>query len=300
MSAEGPNLTDVTVAFSKAVFGTAGAVFTPFGPAAPFVAELIGLSIPGQRVDVLEQRIARLETLFTAIVNSMPERLRPKIDHQACDAVIKRVAALPDEEATEAIQQLLNDGDLDFNALGNEDRFFTLTQIHLNEKGNVIKGRKRVTTILQIALLNKALSIPTLQERGGHYFDLGVLFGSIGKHVESIEAYLAAIANNDLNPSLCFLNIGNRFQAMNMNEQALASWERSIELNPSQCLAYLYSGERYRQLGKIKEAYVRLKFYVDFIDENNISENSKFYAAERYEAAKEFIAEYSSQGVNHA
>ncbi|MEY3995709.1 MAG: hypothetical protein RL344_52 [Pseudomonadota bacterium] len=306
MEPEGPNLTDATVAFTKAIFGASGAIFTPLGLVAPFAAELIGLSIPGQRVDVLEQRIARLETLFTAIVNSMPERLRPKIDHHACDAIVKRVGALSDEEVTEAIQQLLDDGAADFNALGNEDRFFTLTQVHLNEKGYVVQGRKlvqgrkRVTTTLQIALLNKALSIPTLQERGGYYFDLGVLLGSIGKHVQSIEAYLAAIANNDLNPSLCFLNIGNRFQAMNMNEQALASWERSIELNPRQCLAYLFSGERYKQLGKLKEAYVRLKFYVDFIVENNIFEDSQHYKAERYEAAKDFIAEYSSRSASHA
>ncbi|MBN9421323.1 MAG: hypothetical protein BGO63_19135 [Candidatus Accumulibacter sp. 66-26] len=300
MDSEGPNITDVTIAFSKAVFGAAGAIFTPLGPAAPFAAELIGLGIPGQRVDVLEQRIARLETLFTAIVNSMPDQLRPKIDHNACDFVIKRVANIPDNEATQAIQELLNDGDSTFNALGTEDRFFTLTQIHLNEKGKAVQGTQRVTSALQIALLNKALSIPTLQERGGHYFDLGVLFGAAGKHVESIEAYLAAISNNDPNPSLCFMNIGNRFQAMNMNEQALTSWERAIELNPRQCLAYLYAGERYRQIGKYKEAYVRLKFYVDFIDENNISEDSKYYFAERYKAAKEFIAEKISLSGSHA
>lgn len=300
MDSEGPNITDVTVAFSKAVFGAAGAIFTPLGPAAPFAAELIGLGIPGQRVDVLEQRIARLETLFTAIVNSMPDQLKPKIDHNACDLVIKRVANIPDDEASPAIQELLNDGNSAFNTLGTEDRYFTLTQIHLNEKRKAVQGTQRVTSALQIALLNKALSIPTLQERGGHYFDLGALFGAAGKHVESIEAYLAAISNNDPNPSLCFMNIGNRFQAMNMNEQALTSWERAIELNPRQCLAYLYAGERYRQIGKYKESYVRLKFYVDFIDANNISEDSKFYFAERYKAAKEFIAEKISLSGTHA
>lgn len=300
MDSEGPNMTDVTVAFSKAVFGAAGAIFTPLGPAAPFAAELIGLGIPGQRVDVLEQRIARLETLFTAIVNSMPDQLRPKIDHNACNLVIERVANTPDDEAAAAIQELLDDGDSAFSTLSTEDRFFTLTQIHQNEKGKALQGRQRVTSTLKIALLNKALSIPTLQERGGHYFELGVLFGATGKHVESIEAYLAAISNNNPNPSLCFMNIGNQFQAMNMNDQALTSWERAIELNPRQCMAYLYAGERYRQLGKHKEAYVRLKFYVDFIEENNISEDSKFYSAERYKAAKEFIAENSALSGSHA
>lgn len=300
MQSEGPNITDVTVAFSKAVFGAAGALFTPLGPAAPFAAELAGLSIPGQRVDVLEQRIARLETLFTAIVSSMPEQLRPKINHVACGSVIKRVANISDEEAATAIQLIISDGDLEFNELSTEDRYFTLTQIHSTEKVKASQGKQRVPNTLLISILNKALSIPTLQERGGQYLDLGVLFGAIGKHVESIQAYLAAISNNNPNPSLCFLNIGNRFQAMNMNEQALTSWERAIELNPRQCLAYLYAGERYRQLGKRKEAYVRLKFYVDFVNENNISEGSKFYYAEKYEAAKAFVAENTSLGVKHA
>jgi len=87
---------------------------------------------------------------------------------------------------------------------------------------------------------------------------------------------------------------------MNMNEQALTSWEKAIELNPRLCLAYLYAGERYRQIGKYKEAYVRFKFYVDFINENNISEDSQFYSAERYKAAKEFIAENISLSSTHA
>lgn len=230
----------------------------------------------------------------------MPDEIRPKINHNACNLVIKRVANIPDDEAAAAIQELLNDSEPAFNALGTEDHFYTLTQIHQSEKEKAAQGKQRVTSALQIALLKKALSIPTLQERGGRYFDLGVLFGAAGKHVESIEAYLAAISNNDPNPSLCFMNIGNRFQAMNMNEQALTSWEKAIELNPRLCLAYLYAGERYRQIGKYKEAYVRFKFYVDFINENNISEDSQFYSAERYKAAKEFIAENISLSSTHA
>ncbi|ADP99403.1 hypothetical protein ABWH88_12990 [Marinobacter adhaerens] len=124
-------------------------------------------------------------------------------------------------------------------------------------------------------------------------FDLGVRLGASGKHAEAIAAYLKAIENNDPNPSLCFLNIGNRYQAMGYLDLALSSWEKSIELNPKQCLAYLRAGEQYRALGQFDKAYDRLKFYVDFIEEKNIKPGSKFYIKESLRKAKEFLAEYS-------
>jgi tetratricopeptide (TPR) repeat protein len=123
-------------------------------------------------------------------------------------------------------------------------------------------------------------------------FNLGIQLGASGKHAEAIAAYLKAIENNDPNPSLCFLNIGNRYQAMGYLDLALTAWEKSIELNPKQCLAYLRAGEQYRTLGKLEKAYSRLKFYVDFIAENNIQPGSKFYIDEALKSAREFVSEY--------
>jgi len=113
------------------------------------------------------------------------------------------------------------------------------------------------------------------------------------KNQESIAAHLSAIENNDPNPSLCFLNIGNRYQAMGHFNLALSAWEKSIELNPKQCLAYLKAGEQYRILGDLDKAFERLKFYVDFIKDNDLQVGSKFYIEHSFKEAESFVEEYS-------
>lgn len=95
------------------------------------------------------------------------------------------------------------------------------------------------------------------------YFNMGLIAGNMRKPYDSICAYMKAIDLGDPNPSLCFLNAGNRYRELNDIEIALAFYEKAIEMNPKQANAYLAAAQIHEQNKNSKSAQ---KFYKGFLD----------------------------------
>ena len=109
------------------------------------------------------------------------------------------------------------------------------------------------------------LSIKSIQihPTSSAYFNIGLLAGSIGRHYDSISAYMKAIDLGDPNPSLCYLNSGNRFKELNYHDIAISFYEKSIKLNPRQINAILAAAQLYDLMGNISLAR---KSYEKFLD----------------------------------
>lgn len=105
------------------------------------------------------------------------------------------------------------------------------------------------------------------------YFDMGLIAAGLGKPFDSISAYMKAIELKAPNPSLCFLNAGNRYREMNDVNIALAFYEKALELNPKQANAWLAAAQLSDQKGNANAAK---DFYNGFLEWfNNLEEGVK-------------------------
>jgi tetratricopeptide (TPR) repeat protein len=115
-------------------------------------------------------------------------------------------------------------------------------------------------------------SIKSLPTASG-FFNKGYLAGLVGKPYDSIGAYMKAIELDDPNPSLCFLNAGNRYRDLNDFNIALAFYAKSVELNPKQANAWLAGAQLSEQIGDTESAK---RYYLGFLDWfNGLSEVHK-------------------------
>ncbi|MBI1894447.1 MAG: tetratricopeptide repeat protein [Candidatus Rokubacteria bacterium] len=127
------------------------------------------------------------------------------------------------------------------------------------------------------------------------YFQLGLLEGERGRQQASIDNYTKAIQHGDPNPSLCYLNIGNRYRALGQNESALTAYEKSIELSPKQAQAWFGAAQLYSNAGDIEQAMRCYQAYIGWfetIGADKLREHWRTQAS----IAKSYIEQYGTGG----
>jgi tetratricopeptide (TPR) repeat protein len=78
--------------------------------------------------------------------------------------------------------------------------------------------------------------------------------GNSGKRTEAIAQYQKAIDAAPPGKDWIFVEMGAQYAALKSYDQALAQYQRALELNTNSVWAYYYTGEVYRALGKTSEA----------------------------------------------
>jgi len=103
--------------------------------------------------------------------------------------------------------------------------------------GIVAEHRKtgRIPDAYLLTLCDKSIAIQPTSEA---HFNRGFVAGRLGLPYESIASYMRAISLGDPNPSLCYLNAGNRYRDLNDHSIALSFYEKAVILNPKQADAW--------------------------------------------------------------
>ncbi len=104
------------------------------------------------------------------------------------------------------------------------------------------------------------------QEAAGDLFKAAVSAGVEGKQRQAIALYHKAIDAGDPNPSLCYLNIGNRLRALGENNLALAYYEESVRENPKQADAWFGAAQLYSNAGDVENATRCYKAYMEWYE----------------------------------
>lgn len=113
----------------------------------------------------------------------------------------------------------------------------------------------------------------TIHQTSSAFFNKGFLAGMMSKPYDSIAAYMKAIELDDPNPSLCYLNAGNRYREMNDLNIALAFFEKSVQLNKGQANAWLAGAQLSEQIGDLESAK---RYYLGFLAwYNDLSDSIK-------------------------
>lgn len=94
------------------------------------------------------------------------------------------------------------------------------------------------------------------------HFNRGLLAGRMGLPYDSIAGYMKAISLDNPNPSLCYLNAGNRYREMNDRAIALSFYDKAVALNPAQADAWLSAAQVARGDNNTSLA---LKYYEGFL-----------------------------------
>ncbi len=112
-----------------------------------------------------------------------------------------------------------------------------------------------------------------IHQTSGAFFNKGFLAGMMSKPYDSIAAYMKAVELNDPNPSLCYLNAGNRYREMNDLNIALAFFEKSVKLNKGQANAWLAGAQLSEQIGNPEST---MRYYLGFLAwYNDLSDSIK-------------------------
>jgi tetratricopeptide (TPR) repeat protein len=80
---------------------------------------------------------------------------------------------------------------------------------------------------------------------------------------------MKAVDLGDPNPSLCYLNAGNRYREMNDLQIALSFYAKAVELNPGQSVAWLSSAQLYSYTGDEAAAVIAYRGFLKWY--NNLS-----------------------------
>jgi len=103
--------------------------------------------------------------------------------------------------------------------------------------GIVAEHRKtgRIPDAYILILCDKSIAVhPTCEA----HFNRGLVTGKLGLPYDSIASYMKAISLGDPNPSLCYLNAGNRYRDLNDHSIALSFYDKAVVLNPKQADAW--------------------------------------------------------------
>lgn len=94
---------------------------------------------------------------------------------------------------------------------------------------------ERIPDKYLLALCDKSIAVhPT---SSGH-INRAFVTGKLALPYESIASYMTAISLGYSNPSLCYLNAGNRYRDMNDHAIALSFYDKAVGLNPLQAEAW--------------------------------------------------------------
>ncbi|MGQ0619565.1 MAG: hypothetical protein ACT4QA_06550 [Panacagrimonas sp.] len=200
-----------------------------------------------------EQKRTLTKDLFNALINILPTDKDDGIGgHQLPDvtfeATRRELEELRDDEPDKVAARL--------STIATQlERATSISAIDYASLINAVVDlgwrNSRVPNALLLELCEKSIARhPT----SAAYFDKGLICGRMGLSYDSIGAYMKAIDLGDPNPSLCFLNAGNRYREMNDEAIALSFYEKSVALNKSQANAWLAAANLYSQAQNVESA----------------------------------------------
>lgn len=181
------------------------------------------------------------------------------------EATRRQIDALP-REPTENLEGVITDliSRIDNSSVSDKDYADLMNQI----VGPWKKRRSMLPDRFLLDIVEKGISRhPTATG----YFDRGLLTGRIGDRYNPIAAYMNAVALGDSNPSLCYLNAGNRFRELNDYAIAISFYEKSIALNKKQSNAWLGAAQLYSALNEIPAAIRSYQGYLEWYNQLPIS-----------------------------
>jgi adenylate cyclase len=108
-----------------------------------------------------------------------------------------------------------------------------------------------------LAVLEKAVELcPSCADS---YAFLGMTLNYVGEWDKSVSALKTAIRLNPIPPAFYFLNLGNAYREAGKYEEAIPSYERCLQMQPNNQMAYLGLAITYNLQGREKEAEAAAK-----------------------------------------
>jgi len=101
-------------------------------------------------------------------------------------------------------------------------------------------------------LLNK-ITIKYAPDSHRAYNDLGCVYDALNMKDQAIASYKKALEINP-NSAGVYYNLGNTYASLNKIDQAIASYKKALEINPNYPQAYCNLGNAYTSLNRKKEA----------------------------------------------
>jgi tetratricopeptide (TPR) repeat protein len=129
------------------------------------------------------------------------------------------------------------------------------------------------------------------------HFNRGMLAGRMGLPFDSIAGYMKAISLDDPNPSLCYLNAGNRYRDMNDRAIARSFYDKAVALNPLQADAWLSAAQVARGDNDTPSA---IRYYEGFLRwfEALPEHQRREPRLQQAEVARAYIREYTRSAVS--
>lgn len=284
------NTNDILVAAIKGFLGSLSTITPATSIYTPILAESIGLVVPNQTTSLLEQKINKLELIVDKLIKRVPRiRINMNIIQEKIDTILKA----SNSEYAIILKKILEDKYQPINKLSLENKsyFILLLLERFTRRNTQINGEITTELLLEgYFYLLDINSLVVLQNKDDIFFMIARQYSLINEHAKAIKYYLKSIELEYVNTALCYLNIGNRLQALGNIDLAKNAWITSIQLNDTQCNAYLNLGNTLLDEGNRDEAYKYLKFYVDFINNHN---DSVDYNEVIFNNAKIFVNEYT-------
>jgi hypothetical protein len=171
---------------------------------------------------------ALVETL--ALDAPTPISLGSPVDLEQVRRQINDALSQSKEDVVPSLQGALSQLDREGGAIAPID-YVTL----LN--GIVAEHRKtgRIPDAYLLTLCDRSIAV---QPTSNAHFNRGFVTGRLGLPYDSIASYMKAISLGDPNPSLCYLNAGNRYRDLNDHSIAISFYDKAVVLNPKQADAW--------------------------------------------------------------
>ncbi|WP_420333395.1 hypothetical protein [Roseibium sp.] len=224
----------------------------------------------------LYRRLVEILTVDSDMTGSVEEEPITQFD---LVGVKDRLRSLIENQPDDAAQQLNEIVEL-------MDRSNVEDEVYSDLLNAVIMQLRRSNLVPKEQLVEICNKIVGRSNSPPAHFNIGFLSRYLGKPYDSIAGYMNAIEAGDPNPSLCFLNAGNRFRELNDERIAIAFFEKSVELNDKQANAWIGAAQLYSQLGEVEDAKRNYRGYLEWFD--NLPESHK----ERHERMASVARDY--------
>lgn len=209
-----------------------------------------------------DQKKALAKKILEALLGILPiledvdamENDEEKLDVEAVRQEILRLHKERPNDLSEQLEKIVNDV---------ESSRQTPPETRAELLNFIVDWFKKRPEVSNEYLYDLVLQSIKLRPTSSAFFSKDLFEGQLGKPYDSIGSYMKAIDLGDPNPSLCYLNAGNRYRDLNDVEIALAFYDKSVKLNPKQANAWLAGAQLSAMVGDTKSA---IQYYRGFLE----------------------------------
>lgn len=146
----------------------------------------------------------------------------------------------------------------------------------------------RIPDAYLLTLCDKSIAVhPTCEA----HFNRGFVAGKLGLPYDSIASYMKAISLGDPNPSLCYLNAGNRYRDLNDHSIALSFYDKAVALNSKQADAWWAAAQISMTENDHERAHKYFSGYLRWF-EDLPSQHRNQAVTQRADVARDAIAQF--------